>query len=217
MVWRRPETMSCEEVRERIYPLLLRTVTAEDRLETLDHISGCDACRLALEAVRARLDGVVEVPATEPRRRPVARSGRRRLILFSLCLVPTVLAFALLIQQAIKTAEYRLEQRFLIRLQNALVQYSQDFGRFPPDTGTPLSVYLGTTEHGGPYLDLRRERLDGAGHFVDRWGNRWVYRCPGVRNRRLFDVQSYGHNRRDDGGQRDDIANWASRGKPRSD
>jgi len=124
--------------------------------------------------------------------------------------VPAAIAFGLLFQQGIKLARYRYEQRFVARLEKALLLYREDFGKFPPANGAPLATFLGTEERNGPYLDLARERRDGVGHFVDFWGNRYLFTCPGKqgRNPRLFDIQSYGQNRRDDGGRGDDITNW---------
>ena len=80
-------------------------------------------------------------------------------------------------------------------------------GSLPASNGAPLSAILATNQKGGPYLDMAKERLDGIGHFVDHWGNRYIYTYPGVRNPRLFDLQSYGADRRDDGSGGDDIRN----------
>lgn len=205
MGYRNQRLLTCEEVRDRVYPLLLRTVTAAERQEILGHAERCESCRFLLDATRARLEKIVEVDSKESgqrRRRPV----RRWLIL--LTALPAVVAYALLIGQGIQVGRYRYEHRFVSRLEKALWAYRDDFGQFPPGDGSPLSVYLGTRERGGPYLDLAVERLDAAGYFVDHWGNRYEYRARGVNNSRSFDLRSNGRNRVDDGGRGDDIANW---------
>ena len=53
-----------------------------------------------------------------------------------------------------------------------------------------------------------RRWLDAAGQLRDRWGGRWIYRASGRRDAVLVDLQSYGPDGRDDGGERDDLANW---------
>ncbi len=41
---------------------------------------------------------------------------------------------------------------------------------------------------------------------LDPWGNKYVYKCPGERNRSSYDISSAGADGKDGGG--DDIANW---------
>jgi len=200
--------LSCGEVRERIYPLLLRTVSEKERRDVLNHTETCDACRLALDAVQGRLQKIVDVSAPQVGEiRREARRKRQRLLRLFLSIVPTAVAFGLLFQQGIKMARYRYEQRFIARLEKAIYSYRLDLGGFPP-SDVALSVYLGTHEGGGPYLDLDKERIDASGHFIDHWGNRYFYVQPGEHNDRLFDIHSFGQNSRDDGGHGDDVRNW---------
>ena len=207
---RRLGLLTCAEVRERLYPFLLRTVSGSERLAILLHSDTCDGCRLSLQAVKGRLEHIAGVPATEldERRRERVRT-HRRLWLGLLPVVPAAIAFALLIQQGIQMARYHYEWRFKGRLERALWRYREDNGSFPPSEAAPLSVYLTRPgKDGRPYLDASRERVDGAGHFLDRWDRPWIYRVPGAHNPWMFDLLSVGSNGRDDNGRRDDIANW---------
>lgn len=200
--------LSCDEVQELLYPLVLRTLPGHERDDVLGHAATCEACALRLEVVRERLgriDGVPPAEAAAVRSRP-RRPGLRWLAL--LPLVPAALAWWLLLRQEVEVARYRQEHRFVARLEKALLSYREDHGRFPPADGAPLSVYLSAADEGGPYLDLRRERLSAAGHFVDAWGHRYQYRCPGSHNPRLFDLLGPGANGRLEDGHGDDIANW---------
>jgi hypothetical protein len=204
-----PSVHSCASVRDLTYPLLLRTLPERERREVLEHAAQCDSCRVTIEAVRSRLTGIPGVPALELDERPKARRrGPRWRWPLWLPILPAALAYWLLLVQGLQVARYQQQQRFLARVQRALLAYRLDFGDFPPGNGVPLAAFLGSRERGGPYLDLGHERLDGSGHFLDAWGERWVYRYPGARDPRLFELWSYGANGRDDGGKRDDIASW---------
>jgi hypothetical protein len=205
----RASLLTCGEVRDRVYPLLLRTLEEKARLDTLEHVNGCESCRAALHIARGRLTrlGGVSLPDFDEQRRERARRRRVWITVLPLALV-ALLAYALLILQVTQVARYRAEWKFMTRLQNALLRYRADFGEFPPSNKAPLSVYLSTREKRGPYLDLSKERMDPAGHFLDRWGHRYRYEAPGIRNPWLFDLQSLGANGSDEQGRRDDVANW---------
>ena len=204
----RESLLTCAEVRDRIYPLLLRTVSAREHDDVMQHAGACEACRVTLEVVRERLGRLGGVSLPDLGERRPARPRGRRIWLTWLAFLPAVVAWGLLIRQGIRMAGYQQERRFFVRLQKAILTYREDFGTYPPSDGAPLSVFLSTTEKSGPYLDVAHERVDAVGHFLDRWGRVWVYRFPGVRNPRLFDLQSLGGNGRDDNGRSDDIANY---------
>ncbi|MDX2186551.1 MAG: type II secretion system major pseudopilin GspG [Opitutaceae bacterium] len=55
----------------------------------------------------------------------------------------------------------------------------------------------------GPYLD------DGK-LPIDPWGETYLYRSPGVRNKTTYDIWSKGPDRQD--GTADDIGNWSTEG-----
>lgn len=191
-----------------MYPLLLCTLDENLRLATLEHLGTCTTCAARLHIARGRLArlGSVTLPDLEELRRTRAR--RRRVGVGLLLVLFLLLAYALLLWQEVEATRTRAEWRFVSRLQNALHRYRADFGEFPPVGGAPLSIYLGTHDKRGPYLDLSRERMDAAGHFLDAWGGRYLYAAPGLHNPWLFDVQSHGPNARDDGGRRDNLSNW---------
>lgn len=63
----------------------------------------------------------------------------------------------------------------------------------------PATLPATTPGWAGPYLTVPVTP-------TDAWGNDWVYTCPGVNNTNLYDLQSYGLDEADGGG--DDIANY---------
>ena len=201
-------TLTCPEVRMRLYPLVLRALGERDRVETLEHTQVCDACGGELLAVRARLERIQGLPAAEPEeRQEPSETLRGRLWMAVLPALLVALGYAFLLRHVVAVGQEAEERAFQARLNGALALYERDHGFFPPQSGLPLPFYLGG-QTSGRSLDLDAVRLDAGGSLVDTWGRHYVYRFPGTHNPRLYDLQSLGPNGRDDGGRGDDLANW---------
>ncbi len=202
--------MRCEEVLLRVETCAFQALSAVDVDSIERHLDeGCRSCgsthREALN-IRRVTDAIAARSASPDGDSGKARIRRRAgwLRLVAFFVLAAVAAFLAL--QALRIARYSYERKFVRRLEKAVFLYRLDEGHFPP-FDRPLARSLAVAPH-GPYLDLSRERVDGEGRFLDAWGNSYIYSSPGIHNPRLFDLWSYGKNRRDDGGRVDDVNNW---------
>ncbi len=89
-------------------------------------------------------------------------------------------------------------------VQTSLVRYRIDMGDYPSTTeGLEALVAAPSGKadrwRNGPYID-------GGKVPLDPWGEPYVYRYPGTRNRTGYDVFSKGPDRTE--GTADDIGNW---------
>lgn len=80
----------------------------------------------------------------------------------------------------------------------ALDLYKLDFGGYP-STSEGLSVLTNPSNNKKPYMRSIPK---------DPWQHDYVYISPGTHNSSSFDIQSYGPDGNDGGG--DDIGNWES-------
>jgi|GEM_PF-47161 len=86
-----------------------------------------------------------------------------------------------------------------------LTQYRMDMGDYP-STEEGLQALLTAPQNNGdrwkgPYLEVKGNKLP-----VDPWGEAYIYRYPGVKNKLSFDLYSKGPDKID--GTPDDIGNW---------
>lgn len=115
--------------------------------------------------------------------------------------------------------------RCLARMQtikNALEEYKFDYGKYPqlssagavpyaPLFSTPLNSGRPSGEK-RPYIS-ETNFLNSSSQFSDPWGNYFRYQAPGVHNKSMYDLWSFGPNGKDDSASTtgsDDINNWAS-------
>ncbi len=204
--------MTCEEARQGLYKYALELCGEDEHTAIRDHIDKCKACSGELKLVRDRLAVLGEWKDVQPSNglsdRILRRAYRNRELTraASIILMLAVVIVPLLVV-GIRIAEYKQERLLIARTSQALHRYRLDHGEFPPG-GTPLGPYLvpaGPT----PYLPRRyHDRISPEGTIKDRWGNPFAYIQPGNYNPRLFDLYSFGRDRRDDGGHADDIKNW---------
>lgn len=210
--------MNCGEVKERLAAFLFEAVDDEETEEIRAHLdSGCPRCTKALEVVQKKLNLVAcwfqRDQDASLGEKILRRAQSKAMLLRALALLPLVAILVAVLLIAVRIAHFRLERRFIARLEKALFLYRLDHGSFPPTPGEPLPRYLASGGAAGPYIDLSRERID-QGRFVDRWNTPYQYVYPGVRNKGLFDLLSFGPNGRNEQGWGDDISNWQDRRKP---
>ncbi len=175
-----------------------------ERFNLDSHLSGCPKCAERAEQLTRRLHCLKLLPEIEPspgladrvlERIHAFDRWRRRVYL--ICLAGMLLLGATLIVMLMLLAQNKAEHRFLRDLEHQLQIYRNTHGVYPP-ADRPLSESI----------SIPRDRLDAHGRVLDRWGRPLHYTLPGRHNKQLFDLQSYGRNGRDDGGEKDDITNW---------
>lgn len=91
----------------------------------------------------------------------------------------------------------------------ALESYKWDKGRFPSSNDGLVALYdaknsVGDEKNHGPYMMGTFDELK------DPWGNPFIYKFPGERNKDCYDLYSMGPDGHDDRGKlgSDDIKNW---------
>ena len=85
----------------------------------------------------------------------------------------------------------------------AIKEFKSDIGRYPTmDEGIKVLGEVTTNANGsfGPFIPHMRES--------DPWGHSFVYKFPGVRSSKPFDIYSVGPDGKEGGG--DDIGNWSN-------
>ena len=91
----------------------------------------------------------------------------------------------------------------IIILEKAIENYKNDIGKYP-NMINGLNALRTTPDDidswNGPYINKDIP--------LDPWGNIYVYVYPAKYGSKHFDIYSFGANKRDDAGGRDDIANW---------
>jgi general secretion pathway protein G len=140
------------------------------------------------------------------RRRPWRHQGFTLVELLLVLVILSVLAVVVVPKFAGRSQQARVTaaQTDIAALETALGLFEVDCGRFP------------TTEEGLQALIQQPADLDSwkgsyltrAGLPKDRWGNPYVYRCPGQHNN-SYDLYSFGPDGQEGGG--DDIDNWSER------
>ncbi len=114
-------------------------------------------------------------------------------------------------QSARRRAAISKAKAEIAALESALEQYQQDMGVYPNGNIANVVVALsedpGSQDWYGPYMEFKEEQLE-DGKFIDPWGNPYKYVYPGKHNKYKFDLYSFGPNRNDDDGGKDDIKNW---------
>ena len=118
-------------------------------------------------------------------------------------------------QQAKKNATIAKAQAQISRLETAIKMYEMDIGNYPGDNNKTLIVALtvNSEESGwsGPYLQVKKNELNGNGEYLDAWGNAFIYINPGVDNTSSYDLYSKGPDGAGDGNDKDDIKNWGEK------
>ena len=199
--------MKCDEVRDLILHKAFQQLSRAELEVVEEHFdSPCRACVASFRGALALRQASDRIEAGSD------ESGRSRIEwgVFWVRVVSILIVLfvvTLVIEQTVKVAQYAYEKKFIQRVEKAVFLYRIDHGTFPPSAES-LSRSLADGPS-GPYLDLREERVDSRGEFLDRWKNVYHYRFPGVHNPRLFDLWSAGRNRREEEGGGDDVNNWS--------
>ncbi len=115
-------------------------------------------------------------------------------------------------QQARKRGAVTKVKAQMASLETAISMYETDMGTYPGTDNktliTALTVNPGDNDWSGPYMQVRKDELNGNGEYVDAWGNPFVYVNPGKNNTSFYDLYSEGPNAAGDGNDKDDIRNW---------
>jgi general secretion pathway protein G len=115
-------------------------------------------------------------------------------------------------QQARKRGAVTKAKAQIASMETAISMYEADMGSYPgTDNKTliaTLTVDPGDPDWSGPYIQIKRDELDGNGEYLDAWGNTFVYVNPGKNNASFYDLYSKGPNGTGDGNDKDDIRNW---------
>jgi len=96
----------------------------------------------------------------------------------------------------LEEAKIKASRTQLHDIGQALDLYKLDFGSYP-STSEGLSVLTSPPDNKKPYMKKVPK---------DQWGHDYVYISPGVNNSDSYDLESYGADGKDGGG--DDIENW---------
>ncbi|MDQ7779125.1 MAG: type II secretion system protein GspG [Planctomycetota bacterium] len=178
------------------------------------HLAECDRCRKRLDAIRKRMSFLDAWRAIEPPEEfsakvfeRVKRQRRTARALFFAAGALFLFFSGFLIFLAHNMAIDRLAKRRLVLLDKAIQCSRNEHGTYPASLDEAWRFILAcpAAKH---YLDLGKFEVDASERILDFWGNPYVYVCPGVHNRGLFDLYSTGSNGRNDKGQQDDILNW---------
>jgi len=155
-----------------------------------------------------------------------ARQGRNGFTMIELLTVITVIMIlAALVLGAAAYAGRKADdsrcQAYLQRIKNALEEYKLDYGKYPQQGqgtvpyaalfSTPLSSGRPTGEK-KPYI-TDTNNVNSSLQFMDPWGNYIRYQAPGVHNKTMYDLWSFGPNGIDESASTttsDDLNNWAS-------
>jgi general secretion pathway protein G len=115
-------------------------------------------------------------------------------------------------QQARKRGAVTKTKAQLASIETAISMYETDIGSYPETSNKALVSALakdtGDADWSGPYMQIKKDELDGNGEYVDAWGNAFVYVNPGKNNASFYDLYSKGPNGTGDGEDKDDIKNW---------
>ena len=115
-------------------------------------------------------------------------------------------------QQARKRGAVTKAKAQIASIETAISMHETDMGSYPGvDNKTliaTLTVDSGDPDWSGPYIQIRKDELDGNGEYLDAWGNAFVYVNPGKNNTSFYDLYSKGPNGTGDGNDKDDIRNW---------
>ena len=93
----------------------------------------------------------------------------------------------------------KIVQADMERLDTALKIFRLENGSYPTSLAVLMKPPATIAGRKTPYLE--KEPLD-------PWGEWYVYKCPGTKSQVGYDLYSKGPNKRDDGGEGDDIPNW---------
>lgn len=194
--------LDCGALDAKIFTAAFQGMSRTDVDAAARHMEGCSRCNGAFRtAVNVRL----ATDAIEAR----ARTSRPfRGSLWLRLLTPTLVAILLAFgaRASLRAAQSAYERRFLSRLERGVFAYRLATGAFP-SASEPLARSLAAVP--SRIFDVSRERVDGDGHFLDRWGGRYRYLAPGRHHVDQFDVWGPGRNGREEEGKGDDVSNWS--------
>lgn len=112
-----------------------------------------------------------------------------------LFMIETGISFSSSIEQATKIQIELFEK--------AIIEYKNDIGIFP-STDEGLCILHYNIKHNknwkGPYINKELP--------LDYWNNTYTYIYPSIYGNKKFDIYSFGKNKTNDFGRKDDIANW---------
>ena len=136
----------------------------------------------------------------------VGRKSRAAFTLIELLLVLVILAVlaAVIVPKFTnrsKDAKISAAKADISNMETALDAYEVDNSEYPntqQGLGALVEAPAGAKNWKGPYI----KKLPN-----DPWGSPYVYTQPGSHNASGYDIESYGPDQRDGGG--DDITNWA--------
>jgi general secretion pathway protein G len=137
----------------------------------------------------------------------VGRKSREAFTLIELLLVLVILAVlaAVIVPKFTSRsndAKISAAKADISNMGTALDAYEVDNGEYPntqQGLGALVEAPAGVKNWKGPYV----KKLPN-----DPWGNPYVYSCPGTHNTTSYDIESYGKDGRDGGG--DDQDNWTT-------
>ena len=116
-------------------------------------------------------------------------------------------------QAARRRASVNKARAQIAAMDSALSMYEQDIGEYPKtDNKGMIEALTDNPSDGsdwyGPYIELKEEDFDKDGNYIDPWGTPYKYVYPGEHNKLKYDLYSFGPNRQDDNGSKDDVKNW---------
>ncbi len=203
--------MPCSEMENLLWGYACDTLSPKQKKELTLHLdSKCPTCLAKWQEIQTKL-GLLdeELPDfTEVSPRRIIEKARRRaffLRYFSWGIIAFI--FTALLWIGLLIARYRYEHVLFDELEKSIFSYRLETKEFPQKAEN-LYQTLSRVPEAQKYLGLWENRQGAQGKLVDYWGNPIIYRFPGVHNKGLFDLYSYGYNGIDDQGEGDDIHNW---------
>ncbi len=116
-------------------------------------------------------------------------------------------------QAARRRASVHRAKAEIAAIDSALSMYEQDMGDYPQGDNKAMIKALTENESNdanwyGPYIELKEDSFDENGNYIDPWGVPYKYVYPGQHNKSKYDFYSFGPDRKDDNGGKDDVKNW---------
>lgn len=203
--------MECQKVKTLLYGYVCEALSPRLQQKVLMHLNtGCESCNKSLEEVQKRLGHLqakinIPIPSISPK--TILKTARRKAIFHRyLTMIIMLICFIIMLSIGLYVNRYKYERNLLIELTKAIEVYQNMTGSYPKDAKN-LYQKLYKIKETHVYLQKWQQRLNKANELTDGWGTPIIYIYPGKKNKGLFDIYSFGVNKKDNNGLWDDIRN----------
>lgn len=193
--------MNCDDIKDLVDAHIIGVLDKEQDKQIKEHIQNCPDCKQYYNESILSWQKLHALPMVTPSisyadRILNNRKRGRRILKSGIWTVFIILVFSLIIMFLLFGYHKEYPQHHINHLEKAIWRYYAKNKSFP--------MHLKQLKNMPEKMFKKNVNKD----VLDIWGVPYKYKSPGKQNPTFFDLYSYGQNKKDNKGKKDDIKNW---------